>query len=121
MELSVWHKGLLDEKSIPLTDLRVGSLEGAGQAHHTAQDYFQSASEVVLKRREQSLSVSLSVSIEQRPEKADGLPQQWRDAHYEVYTVVCPDSDTSQCLQMFRNLLVAKARTLIPPDMYRDK
>lgn len=100
-ELSVWHKEWLDDCDTPLEQLRVGSLEGAGQAHHTVGDYNKHADE---------LSVPLNITL-----AADKVPpalEQWGNAHYELFG---PGSS-----QEFRNKLVASARVLVPPDDYRQ-
>ncbi len=118
--LSVWHKGLLDKRSVPLEDLLIGSLEGAGQAHHTVQDYYKCAEEVTEKCKDQPPYPSLSVDIRWSPDHVEEPWQQWKDAHFEVDVSGGPQTDASECLKMFRNLLVVKARTKIPPDQYRD-
>ena len=105
MALSVWHKGWLDQQLVSLDELRIGSLEGAGQAHHTVQDYHRFADEA-----------SLSIEIRPSPDNVEAPWQQWRDAHCEVNVTASP----TQCLQSFRNLLVAQSRVLVPPDMYND-
>ncbi len=118
--LSVWHKGSLDKESVSLNQLRMGSLEGAGQAHHTVQDYFDSGKEAESKRKEEEPFATLAVEVFHRPDNVEPPWGKWRDAHYEVEANVSLDPEPNKCLQAFCNLLVAKARFLAPPDIYND-
>ena len=104
--LSVWHKNWLDQRSIPLEKLRVGSLEGAGQAHHAVEDYHRFAEK-------------LSLPIKINPNPVDVPPQleEWKEAHHEVFPRDIPSGGGVLPLE-FRNLLILNARLLVTPDEY---
>ena len=104
--LSVWHKGWLDQRSVPLESLRIDSLEGAGQAHYAVDDFNRLAEQLALQ-----------VEIKHTPENAHPELERWKDAHYDVYPGNIP-AVGKVLPQELRNLLTINYKALIPPDKY---
>ena len=107
--ISLWHLERLRQNSVSLDDLRIGSLSGAGQAHHTVEDYFRLA-----RRASDEAGSPLSISVEWRtePEHVAEEWRQWSYAHVQVEILDGSDSVRAH----FRRLLASNARRVVPPD-----
>ena len=115
--ISLWHRDRLLSRSVPLKDLRLGSLEGSGQIHYTARDYYELAMEAADEKGR-----PLPIRLEWRTRKEQVTKQwwKWRYAHSEVLLPNDPDKGTLQC---FRHLLSIyarkKAKRIVPPDRFK--
>lgn len=109
--LSVWHKGRLLEQNVALEDLRIGRLEGWGQAHHTVDDYLQFAHDA-----EEKTGQPFEVEVEWRPENEYVTEpwRKWRYAHIQVKAI----KGSGKFPDEFRDKLAFNARTKIPPDEF---
>lgn len=107
--LSLWHEERLHENAISLDDLRIGSLSGAGQAHHTVGDYFRLAC-----KASDETGRSLSIRLEWRTEPRY-VGKEWRQWSYaHVQAEILEGADDVQV--HFRNLLALNARRVVPPN-----
>ena len=108
-DLSVWDCDRLDDKKIPLDELRIEILAGHGQAHHTAQDYLDFVIEA-----ENTENEGLDVQVVWRTEKEYVRPpwHKWRYAHVQVEATSGPEQFTP----LYRGLLAARCRHSVPPD-----
>lgn len=106
--LSVWHQERLRQSGVPLENLRIEHLAGYGQAHHTAGDYADFASEAA-----QANDVPFQVQVEWRPddEFVSAPWRQWQYAHVQVEAITGP----AHFLLEFRRLLSLKMRCAIAP------
>lgn len=108
--LSLWHLGLLEQRSASPEDLLIESLTGCGQAHHTAGDYRQSAADAA-----QLAGRPLQIAVEWRTERnfVSEPWWPWRYAHIQAETILGDDEVQIR----FRRLLAIRARLIIPPTL----
>ena len=107
--LSLWHERRLNQNSFSLDDLRIGSLSGAGQSHHSVGDYFRLAHRAVT---EKDSPLSIRVKWRTEPEYVGTEWREWSYAHVQAEIMDGSDSVRAH----FRRLLAANARRVVPPD-----
>ena len=107
--LSVWHADLLARNGIALSVLCIGSLEGSGQAFHTAGDYPRIAAEASAIEQ-----TAFAVQVEWRPED-DFVGEEWRQwryAHVQAESIEGPGDFLSE----FRRQLALQTRSVVAPE-----
>lgn len=97
-KLSIYHCDRIRDAGSELSDLCFGSLDGAGQAHHIADDYTKFATEV-----SELEGIDFTVVVEWRTGDQDVESEwrPWREAHAQVEEI-------------------GKTITRIFPSKYRD-
>lgn len=107
-QLSVWHLTRLSGLNATPTDLCFGSLEGSGQAHHTAGDYKAFAAEIA-----ECVDEGFSVAVEWRDGDNYANPEwhRWKEAHAQAES---KGGEPNFPLK-YRVLLALRCRAVIPP------
>lgn len=105
--LSIWNGNQLANEGASFDDLRIESLAGYGQAHHTIGDYFRLAQDAADKK-----SATFSISITWRPDTVDSSWCQWKLAHMEVDI----PSDLRGADLLLRQQLALNTRLAIAPE-----
>lgn len=100
--ISVWDVERLQRLNATPQELCIGSLMGAGEAHHTVQDYLECARDAV------SNGVQVTIEVEWRPGDEHVLEpwREWRDAHAQVE----PSTDDHRLPLEVRELLAKRSR-----------
>jgi hypothetical protein len=106
--ISVWNLLALQQHGVDPESLLIESLEGHGQAHHTAGDYLGTA-----LKAEKTKGVPLGILVEWRPEDLY-VKEPWRLWAYAHAQVECSADDES-VLVFLRQMLSKNARRIIPP------
>ena len=114
--LSVWHIESLALRGVKPSELRIGGLEGHGQARHTVGDYLEAA-----RQAAQRFGVALNTIVEWRTGDEYVKPdwRRWAYAHVQVEHSPEPGDDTEKiqsALVLFRQTLSKNARHIVAPD-----